>query len=781
MEDRSLRVPWMTRYSVEHPWAVIVLLILVTVGFATQFPKVKIDTDPKNMLPASSDVRVFNDQVDQWFSLYKDTVVLGIYNDKGIFNRNTLSKVASLSEEIQGMEGVAAQDVKSLSTADDVTAEGGTLSVKPILTEVPQTPQEIGSLRKQLNDNPMLVDRLVSRDGKVTAIYIPLEAGANGKQIADNLRKLTSELKGDETYYVAGDPVARDTFGAEMFRQMGLFSPLAGLLMMVILWVMFRNLPLVFSILGAAMLSVVWSMGALIGLGYTVHIMSSMIPVFLMAIATDSIHIFNEFGFRRKEQPDKKKAILETMHVVGGPVTYTALATAAGFAVLALGGIIPVQVFGVFVAFGTLAIRLMSFTLLPAVMSLIPERSLLATSHEDLHSGVSQRLRKVGEWAIRRRRGVLIAGAGLFALSVVGIARIHVNNNMVAWFKAGSDVRQSDGVLNASLGGTSLGYLVVEAPKAEGIKDAAVMRYIEGLQKDLVSPQGSDATLVGKTVSIVDIVKRINRVLRDGGPEQEIIPDTAQAIGQYLFLFSMSAKPNDLNSFLDPEARRANIWVQLKTWDAAAMQSVVNRVRAYEAKNPPPGGIEIRPAGIAYFNQVWNDEVLKDMVRMFGVALVLVLVILILNFRSFLWGLISYVPLLLTIAMIYGFIGAIGKDFDMPISVLSTLSLGMAVDFSIHFIKRLQLRYRETGDLHESLLWTIARPGRGILRNALLFSGAFSVMVFASLTPYITVGLFIAFLMMISACLTLVLLPALILPFQARLFAPSPLTLGETP
>jgi predicted RND superfamily exporter protein len=125
------------------------------------------------------------------------------------------------------------------------------------------------------------------------------------------------------------------------------------------------------------------------------------------------------------------------------------------------------------------------------------------------------------------------------------------------------------------------------------------------------------------------------------------------------------------------------------------------------------------------------------------------------------------VPLLFTIALIYGAVGLIGKDFDMPISVLSTLSLGMAVDFAIHFIRRYRQRLAETSDTAEALVWTVARPGKGILRNAVLFSLAFSVMVASSLTPYITVGVFIMAMMMLSAVFTLICLPALIALFAS--------------
>ena len=196
----------------------------------------------------------------------------------------------------------------------------------------------------------MFVGRIISRDGKTAAIYIPLEKGANGKTIADKVRELVKKEGGPEKYYVAGDPVARDTFGEEMFRLMAIFAPMAGLLMFAARYFMFGDLFLSAALMMDAMIATVWSMGLLIALGYPIHVMSSMAPVFLMAIATDSIHIFNEFYFRYREEKDRKTAILKTMEAVRRPVQYTALATAAGFAVLLFMQIIPVKVFGGLVA-----------------------------------------------------------------------------------------------------------------------------------------------------------------------------------------------------------------------------------------------------------------------------------------------------------------------------------------------------------------------------------------------------------------------------------------------
>ena len=771
----------LVEFSVKHPKLIVFLSILFTLLFMSQFPKARTDTNPKHMLPETSDVRVWNDEVDKTFALYEDMIVVGIVNERGVLNKDTLGKIKNITNEILKIKGVAATDVNSFPTITNVTAEAGVLKVAPLMTEVPKTDEEINALRKMLFENPLFINRIISKDGKTAAIYVPLERGANGKVIADTMREIVKKEGGPEKYYIAGDPVARDTFGAEMFKLMAVFAPIAGMVMLGVRYLMFRDLFLSVTLMMDAMISIIWSMGLLIALGFPIHIMSSMSPVFLMAVATDSMHIFNEFYFRYRERRDKRAAIIETMKAVGRPVRYTALATAAGFAVLLFMNIIPVKVFGGLVAFGTIALRILSFSFIPAMFTFVKEEKLEKYSvGEDIASSkTSQFLKSLAGFGAHKPKATVLVGLILFVVAIIGLSKIVVNNNMVEWFKKSSEVRIADNVMNNALGGTSLGYVIAISKEPEFIKTPEAMRYIERLQRHL-----EKLPVVGKTASVVDYVKRINRVLHDDDPNYDVVPDSKEKIGQYLFLFSMSAKPSDLDNVVDYPFQKANIWVQLKTWDAQAMKDVIKAVDEY--KKTHLATMEFRPAGIAYFNLVWNDEVLGDMLRGFTLALIVVFVILVFNFRSVKWAIVGYTPLLFTILLIYGVVSFIGKDFDMPISVLSCLSLGMAVDFSIHFISRFKQRLTESSEfgvqsleapktpdpklIIESLLWTAARPGKGIMRNAVLFASAFSVMLFASLTPYITVGAFIVSMMMLSAVMTIIYLPALITLLQAWLF-----------
>ncbi|HLC42238.1 MAG TPA: MMPL family transporter [Methylomirabilota bacterium] len=746
-------------WSMDHPRVVLTLTLLLTLAFGSQLPRIQTDTDPKSMLPATSPVRQYNAQMEAWFGLHPDVIVVGVWSEGGIFTPETLARIARLTDGILRLPGVIARDVVALPTVTDVTVADGVLQARPILERVPPDAAAADRLRQQVLANPLLVNRLISADAKTTAIYVPIETSANGfKVIADRIKTMAAAEQGPERYFLAGDPVARYTEGAEMFRQKHFFAPLAGLVMSVVLYLLFKSWWLVVANIAVAVIAIIWSMGLFSGLGIPIHILASMSPIFLIAISTDTVHIFNEFTFRRREVSDRRAAIRETMKAVGTPVLFSDLTTIAGFASLAIGPIIPARVLGLLVAFGTLVILLLSFTLVPALLALARDHRPSAVARVD--EPASSWLARIGQGCVAWKTTVVLVGVVLVAVSAVGLSKIRINNNLVAFFKPESEIRVAEQHLSQALGGTAPLYLVADGKTPDAVTRPEFLRALEDLQRKL-----EQEPVVGKTLSVADVVKRISRVLNNDDPSREVIPDSPEAVAQYLLLFSSMARPQEVNIVVDYPYQKANLIVQLRSWDAVETRALLERIRTYLASRPLPGGVELKPAGMAYFNMVWSDEVLVGMLEGFIASCVLVLFLLILNYRSFRWGVVSFLPLLFTVVLIYGAVGFIGKDFDLPISVLSTLTLGLAVDFAIHFVSRFQQRYRETRDLEGALIWTAARPGRGIVRNAVLFALGFAPMLFANLTPYITVGASMIAIMLLSALATVVYLPALIALF----------------
>lgn len=751
----------LTRLALDRPRTTIGLALILTAIFAFQFRNIKIDTDPENMLEPNQPDRVFYNKFKREFGVH-DLIVVGLVDPQGIFRPDSLERISRATTEILKIPGVIIPDVVSLTTTNDITFSGGALDIHPVMRQVPRNRAEAAKLRAEIAENPFLNEKLASTDGTAVALYIPIRKKDQSYRIA---RRIESILQGNllpgSNYYLAGLPVAEDTFGHQMFVQMGVTAPLAFLCILLLVFVLFRRVAFLLPVGLDAMFSIIWAMGLLIGAGYKVHIMSSMIPVFLMPMAiTDDIHILSAFFDRYREIGDKRRALLEGMGPLYRPMLFTSLTTAVGFASLALTNIPPVQVFGLFVAFGILAAWLFSMTVVPATISLMGEGRLRKSLFKP--AGVSTPIldrivRWVGRFAFRRYRPVLLAGSALFVVGVLGIQRIQINDNPVRWFKQGSPIRVADAMMNRLFGGTYMAYLVAEGERPGQIKRPEVVAYLARLQAYLERDP-----LVGKTSSVADIVKRINFVLHGGDSAYDKVPGSRNAIAQYLFLFQSSGNPDDLDNFIDYDARQASIWVQLKGGDNRQMGEVERRVAHYLALNPPPPGLSFRWSGLTYINKIWQGLMVFGMLKAVLGSFAVVFLLMVIEFRSLWMGLLAMLPLSLSIVLSYGLIGWIGKNYDMPIAVCSSLALGLAVDYAIHFLHRFQQRYRASGNLSETNEYVFGEPVRAIARNAIVISLGFLPLAFSSLTPYVTVGLFFAMLMLFSTLATLVLLPAIL-------------------
>ena len=758
----------LTEIVTKFPKTTIALVLLATIFFAIQFPKIKIDTDPENMLEQKQPDRVFYDNVKREFGIH-DLLVVGIVDEDGIFNQKTLPKIAKITDEILKIKGVIIEDVVSLRTSDNVTSQDGTLVVRCFMEQIPQDASEVEKLKKSLFDNSFYVDKIISRDGKATSIYIPIEKKDQSYRISKEIEKiLKDELTSNQKFYIAGLPVAEDTFGHEMFVQMGITAPLAGFFIMVLLFLIFRLWVAVIPPMVDAMASVIWAMGLLIGLGFTVHIMSSMIPIFLMPIALlDDIHILSGFFETYPSVRDKRKALIITMRGLYRPMFFTSITSAVGFGSLALANIPPVRVFGLFVAFGIMAAWLFSHTITPAIIMLMKEEHIMAylEKRRTATSSIDKLLKLLANFSFKKSKAILIMASLLLIIGTIGIYRIRINDNPVKWFKPKHKIRIADNVMNRFFGGTYMAYLVIEGDRDDAIKRPEVMSYIDELQNHLKS-----LSVVGKTSSVADIVKRINYVLHDEKEAFNSVPQSQNQIGQYLFLFSMTGDPNDLDNLLDYTSRKANIWVQMKGGENVQMREVEESAYDFMQKRPPPEGINIRWSGLTYINMVWQNIMVWGMQSAVLGSFLIVWLLMVLEFRSLRLGIISMLPLSIAIISSYGLVGFSGRDYDMPIAVCSALALGMAIDFAIHYLERFKYAYRELKDIKATNAFMSGEPYRAVIGNAIVISLGFLPLITSTLTPYATVGIFFALLMIFSTIATLLLLPAIMNLWCAKLF-----------
>jgi len=328
--------------AIRRPRIIYALMILLTVLLGGQIARISIDTDPENMLSAHQPERVFHNLVEERFGLH-DAIVVGLVNKTdpaGIYNVASLSALHQLSGKILTLEGVVESDVMSLAVADNITqAQNGALRFEWMMKEAPVTAGQVQRVAQMVARLPLLTNTLVSADGKAAAIYVPITSKDLSYPLSIEINTLAESLGADgDAWYITGLPVAEDTFGVEMFIQMGISAPLAGLMIFLLLWFFFRSVRLIIAPMVVAMVTIFATMGVMIGLGFTVHIMSSMIPIFLMPIAiVDSVHIMSEFTDDYAPGKDPKAVISGVVEQLFTPMLFTSLTSATGFASLERG------------------------------------------------------------------------------------------------------------------------------------------------------------------------------------------------------------------------------------------------------------------------------------------------------------------------------------------------------------------------------------------------------------------------------------------------------------
>jgi predicted RND superfamily exporter protein len=759
MDERNLT--WkskLPRFSTDHPGIIFSIVLLATALALAVTPWIQINTDPEDMLPEDHPIRVQNDEIKDRFIL-NDIVAIAIEANDTSREQSLerLKRVKELIDHIKQQDGVISQDIISLYTSDDIEGISGGINIDRMLRSPPSNQEELNHLKERLKKHPILEGMVYNPETGGLAVYVPVEK----KKFSYTVRTAAQDFWADVPknvgkLHVTGLPVAEETFGVEMFKQMAISAPMAFVVIGLLMYWFFQSLSLVLWSLLLAVFTVVITMGSLIGLGFPVHIMSSMIPIFLMPIAVvDSIHILSDFTERLTPDSDAKTVMAGVYEDIFYPILFTSITSASGFISLVATGIPPVEVFGVAVGFGILLAFLLTLVVLPAGASVWQPGAI----NEGEGTLLARLLNCPPDGFCLSRdhpRTVVLVLLALLGVGIYGMTLIEVNDNPTRWFFEDHPIRQADEYINRTFAGSYPAYMVLSKEKKDGWTEPESLQKLGALGKKIESMDE-----VGKVTALDDLVSKIHHeILKQRASEP--LPSSARAVSQYLFLYENSGNPQDLFRLVTQNADQVNLWFNLKSGDNKAMARVKQRTESLLDES----GLELSEspewAGITYVNLVWQNVMVNGMAWALAGGYVVVFLMMLLLFRSFVWSLLSLIPLTVTLIFVYGLVGWVGKAYDMPIAVLSSLSIGIAVDFAIHFIQRGRQLIDEHGSWPEAREHISGEPSRAIARNAIVIAIGFTPLLFAPLRPYLTVGVFMILIMSFSGLATLIGLNAVV-------------------
>jgi uncharacterized protein len=755
-------------FCIDHPYWLLGTVLLITLFFALQIPRIKMDSRVEVMLRNDyPPVKLFHENKDT-FAAYTDVIVGMVHTN--IYNPSSLKKLSNICSEFEKIKGVE-KVTCILNTKNIVGSESG-LVVAPLVKEgtVPSTPEEVAELKAKVDSWDIYKGTLVTRDGTGTAMSIVLEKNVQTVDLIPMYFKMDGILKkyaGPEKYFISGTKVLEALQSHYMIRDLIILPPLVVVVLLVALFFFFRNFSGMLLPLLSVGIACIWTFGLMVIVHVPLTMISTALPVALMAVGVGyGVHIIENVFADFSEGKKGKAGIKSAVTRIVAAVLIAGLTEVASFLSLVSIWVVPLTQFGLLSAFGFGVAMLLVLTFIPAVLSIIDARGREHIPRQ--HTGfdpVGPILKKLSYLNIHKKGWIFAVSFLVFIVALIFSRHVKSDLNLADNFRERSPIRIADRILNDKFGGTSSYSVVFKGKHADDIKDPAVLREMDSLQEELKRLNG-----VGKVVSVVDFIKRMNQAMHDGNPAYYVIPDTRELVAQYLLLYSFSGGQGELDSFASFDFRDGQILLQMKSQSGYLTKDVVALVQKFEEKVHGKGvKSNFITTGLSTLADDFNHIIVSSQLQSFALSFVLCFLVTVFIFRSFKLGIYSMVPLLIPITLDFGIMGATGMSLNAATATVAAIDIGLGIDYCIHFLSRYRHEIRLGRTVDQALDISMKTSGRAIVYNALALSAGFLVLVPSQFVIISQMGILVAIDMMTIAFSALTFLPAIIKLFPPNL------------
>ena len=691
-------------------------------------------------------------------------------------------------------------DVLSMSNTDNIigTLEG--LDISPIYEEAPETPAEIKSLRSQVLANELFRNYLYSEDGKHTGIFVELATDEDDSEnlyaIYQALERVFEENPGEDVHYIAGFPIIAATLRTVIDQDTKKFFPFVALLAVFFLWLTFRRLIGVAVPMLVVGFSILFTLAIMVIFEVPMNSITSALPVFLISIGVaDGIHMFSEYRDNRLEGQPREKAVSLMLEKLALPIMMTSITTAVGFFSLTISDIVPILTFGIFVAIGTLFAMVLSLLFIPALLMVLPEKKTESEDNSSTNAaksrGVHQEnfmdrlfqkfLEGLTAWVLRNAKLILLGALIISGFSVYGLLQLNVESNLESYFKADAPFVVANKAMEKMSGSRTINIVIKINKEGEPWKNPENLKLVEDFQIFLSTDQK-----VKRTFSLVDLIKRISYAFNENRADFNRLPQAVEfleseetfeengqsvkrsvkrevsgrdLVAQYLVLYENSGG-DVLSDVINSEYRNLNLSVNISSDSTSEEEKLLLRIDEYAAQHFPPE-FSMISAGMVPINVATSVEVVSSQILSLCGSLLAVLLMLVLIFRSFYRGVIGMIPLAFTVLFNFGIMGYFGVNLDIGTALVSSIVIGIGVDYSIHYLSRMFSEVAQGADLPDAIYSTVRRSGKAITSNAVTVGFGFLALSVSEFLPLVTLSWMIWLTLNISALATMILLPAL--------------------
>lgn len=732
----------------KKPIIVLLVILIISVAFFMVMKKnSRMETDLDEYMPQDHPAFVYSDEAEEIFNI-QDGIIIAIENTEGIYQTETLQKVKDLTKQLGKMKEIEKSDVTSLYTADNIIGTEDGMDVKAFFKKVPTTEEGLREIAEKVRSNEMIFGRLVSQNETVTVIIAEIGDDVFSQEFYHQILELVHSFEGPEKLYVAGVPIVEGTMAYLGPKDMQKMVPIVMLVIILVLLLVMKSVKNTIFTMLVVVFSVVWAFGLMAAVNIPIYAVSTMLPVMLIAIGVaDGIHLYSHLDLFLQNNPNatKKEAVKDMLKGMWKPVVMTSVTTSVGFFSLLTSEVYPIKYFGLFTAFGVTSAMLFSLLLIPASILVFGYTKRKPVNENNSKNTKTPLSYKFANGVVKYKTITLFLTIVIIAISLFGITKVWINSSFLEKFEKDSDIVLTDTFINEHFGGTSTLNVVLEADTNNIMKSPEALRLINKMQEQV----DSELKIVGNSFSLADYMKRMNMVMHEDKKEFDIIPNSQDLNAQYLLLYEMSGDPDNLWKVVDYDYKIANVTIQLKSDNSKAINSAIEEVEKFR-DDFQKLGIEINYAGSGYKALVFTDLILEGQIKSLVMSLFIIVILLSFMFKNMWAGLIGSVPIVITALIGFGVMGLLNIPLSTTTALISSIAIGIGIDYAVHFIERYKIYALETGNKQKTMEGTMHHSGRAIIFNATVVIAGFLVLLFSVFPPNRSLGALVSLNMFTS-------------------------------
>jgi len=737
-------------------WSILsILLISLILGYFIK--DLRFNYVFEDFFPEEDTDLAYYQEFKKMFDNDNDYLLIGLVNKKGVFEKEFLTDVDSLTHQLDRIENVI--NVNSITNIERPVISPAGLFQIPVLHPFEPERYEQDSVR--IYKSGLLVESLVSRDAKSLAIFLKhdfLTSKEQADQLILDVESVLSNYRFDKTY-IAGKTYAQGVFIEKMKTELSVFLSASILLVILFLAFAYRSWWGVLIPLTVVLLATVWILGLMGSMGKSIDILMVLLPTIMFVVGmSDVVHIMTKYIEQLRLGASKLDAIKTTFKEVGLATFLTSLTTSVGFLTLLTASISPIKKFGLFTAIGVFMAFIVAFSLLPACLVLLKKPK------------VSQKVMNRSAWfgslsrafimMLKNGKLVILINALVLGFSIYGLNQIVINTYLIEDLPNDAPLKQSFTFFDRNFGGSRPFELTATVDSTNSIYDKEVLNQILKVENYLRND--FDA---GNVVSPVTMVKGLNQAINGGVSTQYKMPDSEadwRKANRYL-------KRNTERQFVKDLTARDNTVgrISARVGDIGSNLSLqrTEDLKKFISNNIDTALVNFKVTGTSNLIDKNNEYLAKNMFEGLAIAFGVVAIIAGLMFRSLRMILITLIPNIIPLVVVAGIMGIFGITLKLSTSIIFTIAFGIAVDDTIHFISKLKIELNKGKSILYALKRTYLSTGKAIIVTSLILSGGFLILLLSSFGGTFYTGLLISLTLALALVIDLTLLPVFVLYF----------------